>query len=57
VLAAERDLIELDALRRSGRTFEVRERAHEWLAREPSGLHANRVRAILASLDPPAPRD
>ena len=50
VLGAERDLIELDALRRSGRTSEARANAAAWLEREPAGLHAPRVRAILASL-------
>jgi hypothetical protein len=53
VLGAERDLIELDALRRTGRTTEARSHAQAWLEREPSGLHAARVRAILASLAPP----
>jgi hypothetical protein len=51
VLAAERDLMELDALRRTGRVQDARIRATDWLAREPNGLHAARVRAILASLD------
>ena len=51
-LGAERDLIELDALRRSGRTAEARARAGAWLRREPEGLHAARVRAIQQSLEP-----
>jgi len=50
-LGAERDLIELDALRRSGRAGEVRSRARAWLEREPQGLYAARMRAILATLD------
>jgi hypothetical protein len=50
VLEAERDLIELDALRRAGRDSEARTRARAWLARDPSGLHARRVRAILSAL-------
>jgi hypothetical protein len=50
-LAVERSLMELDALRRAGRTEEVRDRAEAWLARAPSGLHSARVRAILASLE------
>jgi hypothetical protein len=53
VLGAERDLIALDALRRSGRTGEARALALAWLEREPTGLHAPRVRAILRSLDRP----
>lgn len=51
VLAAERDLMELDALRRAGRTSEAADRARAWLARDPAGLHSTRVRAILASLE------
>jgi hypothetical protein len=50
-LAAERDLMELDALRRAGRTEEARARATAWLARDPAGLHSTRVRAILATLE------
>ncbi len=51
-LRAERDLIELDALRRAGLSAEARARGQAWLAREPNGLHASRVRAILVSLGP-----
>ena len=51
-LAAERDLMELDLLRRTGRADDARVRASDWLARDPNGLHATRVRAILASLEP-----
>ncbi len=51
VLAAERDLLELDALRRTGSVQDAREAARAWLARDPNGLHAARVRAILASLE------
>ena len=56
VLGAERDLLELDALRRSGRTTEARAHATAWLEREPSGLHAPRIRAILASVERSADR-
>lgn len=51
VLASERDLMELDALRRTGRTAEAAERARAWLAREPYGIHSARVRQILAALE------
>jgi type IV secretory pathway VirB10-like protein len=51
LLASERDLMELDGLRRTGRTSEARERAKVWLAREPNGMHATRVRQILSTLD------
>jgi hypothetical protein len=51
VLTSERDLMELDGLRRTGRVAEARSRAQAWLAREPSGMHAERVRRILSSLD------
>jgi hypothetical protein len=50
-LSDERDLMELDALRRAGRSQEAAERARAWLARDPAGLHSSRVRAILASLE------
>lgn len=50
VLAAERELIALDALRHSGRYVEARAIGQAWLAREPEGMHAARVRAILESL-------
>ncbi len=51
LLAAERDLMELDLLRRTGRVQEARDRAKAWLARDPNGMHSARVREILASLD------
>jgi hypothetical protein len=50
-LADERDLMELDALRRAGRGADAADRARAWLARDPAGLHSTRVRAILASLE------
>lgn len=51
VLAVERELMTLDALRRVGRKEEARRSAAAWLSRDPTGLHAPRVRAILESLD------
>lgn len=51
VMAVERELMTLDALRRVGRTEEARRNAAAWLSRDPTGLHAPRVRAILESLD------
>jgi hypothetical protein len=51
VLAAERDLMELDLLRRTGRVQVARDRAKAFLARDPNGMHSARVREILASLD------
>jgi hypothetical protein len=50
-LSSERDLLELDALRRTGHTTEARARAQAWLERDPAGLHAARVRRILDSLE------
>lgn len=50
ILAAERDLLELEALRASGRIPEARLRAEAWLRRDSTGIHADRVRAILATL-------
>lgn len=50
-LSAERDLIELDALRRAGRVQDARDRARAWLARDPVGLHSARVRQILSALE------
>lgn len=55
ILAVERDLMTLDALRRVGRKDEARRRAAAWLTRDPSGLHAARVRALLGALDEPRP--
>jgi hypothetical protein len=49
VLSTERDLMELDALRRAGRVQDARERASAWLAREPNGIHAGRLRAIAGA--------
>lgn len=51
VLASERDIMELDALRRTGRVQDARDRAHAWLEREPNGIHAARLRSLLASLE------
>lgn len=51
LLAAERNLMELDALRRVGRVREARELARAWLERDPRGLHAERVRRILNALE------
>lgn len=48
VLATERDLMELDALRRAGRVQDARDRARAWLAREPKGIHAARLREFAA---------
>ena len=56
LLAAERDLLELDALRRTGRTDLARANADAWLAREPSGVSSARVRAIRESLPDGASR-
>ena len=50
-LAAERDLMELDALRRAGRVQEAKSRALAWLARDPQGIHAARVRQILSTIE------
>jgi hypothetical protein len=50
-LSSERDLLELDALRRTGRTTEARARAQAWLERDPAGLHSTRVRRILEALE------
>jgi hypothetical protein len=49
-LAAERDVLELEALRRTGRVEDARIRAKDLLEREPNGLFAERVRAFLRSL-------
>jgi len=51
VLADERELMQLDVLRRVGRMHDARSRAHAWLARDPNGMFAPRVRAILATLE------
>ena len=56
LLAAERDLLELDALRRTGRTDLARANADAWLAREPGGVYSARVRAIRESLPDGASR-
>lgn len=50
ILAKERDLVEIDAFRRTGRHDEARTRGEAWLARDPDSLQAARLRAILASL-------
>jgi hypothetical protein len=49
VLSAERNLMELDALRRTGRLADARDRANAWLARDPHGMYATRIREILDS--------
>ncbi|MDB4992569.1 MAG: hypothetical protein JWM74_1, partial [Myxococcaceae bacterium] len=49
-LADERELIAIDALRRLGRPTEARTRGEALLRRDPSGLYAERVRSILATL-------
>jgi hypothetical protein len=51
VLADERDLMELDALRRTGRMQDARNRAQAWLDRDPRSMHAARVRQILNALE------
>jgi hypothetical protein len=51
VLGAERDLIELDALRRVGREDDARARAAAWLSRDPSGPYASRLRAIASAAE------
>ena len=50
ILVAERDLLELDALRRTGRIQDARIRAEDWLRRDPNGIHAARVRRLLERL-------
>lgn len=50
-LGAERDLVELEALKRLGRNDEARARADAWLAREPAGVYAQRVKTIRATLE------
>ena len=50
ILVAERDLLELDAIRRTGRVQDARIRAEHWLRRDPNGIHATRVRRLLESL-------
>lgn len=51
VLATERDLMELDALRRAGYVQDAINRAQAWLARDPHGFSAARVRRILSTLE------
>ncbi|XXX72306.1 hypothetical protein WMF30_32130 [Sorangium sp. So ce134] len=48
-LAAERELIAIDALLRSGRAGPARARAAEFLAQFPSSAHAGRVRRLIAA--------
>lgn len=50
-LGAERDLVELEALKRLGRNDEAKARADAWLAREPAGVYAQRVKTIRATLE------
>jgi len=49
-MADERELLAVDALRRLGRKTEARTRGEAMLAKNPSGLYADRVRALLAPL-------
>ncbi|MBX3185762.1 MAG: hypothetical protein KF819_02055 [Labilithrix sp.] len=50
-LSGERDVLEIDALRRAGRLGDARARAQAWLERDPTGFHAERLRAILGTLE------
>jgi hypothetical protein len=52
-LSDERELLRIQGLRRAGRESEMRARAAAWLAREPRGLYAERLRALLSP--PPQP--
>ena len=49
-LATERELIEIEALRRLGRSQEARARAQRLLKGAPNGLYADRIRSILDKL-------
>jgi len=49
-LAAEREFIAIDALRRLGRGALARRRAQRLIDRAPSGIYADRARAILRDL-------
>jgi hypothetical protein len=49
-LSAERDVIALDALARSGQTAEAKRRALAFEAKYPKSIHLPRVRALLARL-------
>ena len=49
-LAAEREMIAVDALRRLGRTTEARRRAQRLIDRSPSSIYTERARAILREL-------
>lgn len=48
-LAAERELLAIDALAQQGRTAEARSRAQAFLARFPSSPYADRVRRIVGT--------
>lgn len=49
-LSAERDVIALEALARSGQTGEAKRRALSFEAKYPKSIHLPRVRALLARL-------
>jgi hypothetical protein len=49
-MSAERDVIALDALARSGQTAEAKRRALAFEAKYPRSIHLPRVRALLARL-------
>lgn len=49
-LTSARELIAIDALRRLRRTRQAARRAESLIARDPSGIHADRARAMLAEL-------
>jgi hypothetical protein len=46
-LAAERELIVIDALHRLGRQREAEARAQALIAREPNGMYARRAQRLL----------
>lgn len=48
-LAAERELLAIDALAQQGRTGEARERARAFLARFPSSPYADRIRHLVGT--------
>lgn len=50
-LSVERDLMEIEALRRMGRVRDARSSAESWLLRDPTGIHAAKVRALLLELE------
>ncbi|HJL15830.1 MAG TPA: hypothetical protein RMH99_09250, partial [Sandaracinaceae bacterium LLY-WYZ-13_1] len=50
-LAAEREVIAIDALRRLGRRGPARRRARRLIERAPHGIYAERARAMIAAMD------